>query len=476
MVLLGVWLCLQPSVGEAAAQQLEIEVPRGTQTIRSRTHEGRAYYRLSQIAQLLELTLVERGGLLEARGSRGVVQMTAGRPLVRYQQQYLLLSDPVWRRSSGEWYVPEDFLAKVAPLLLEAKFERIAERRYQLQSLVENRVQLQVVNYPDHVAIIFIPSRRAPIRVQELTGAIRVSFGDFRVVPSLPRTPLDPELVQRIRFDSEDLFGSFDIIKGGSYHSYREYDLSDPWRKVVGIYRAPITTSAPGAATVLQPTPRSVTELAFPPLGGDEIAKEFEPPPSGTAVTIDPGHGGENYGVRPSQELLEKNFTQKLAEEIVRQMKGNRIQLYTTRTRDINLSAQQRSSLANFNRSKAFVSLHFGGSHEESLRGPVVYVQEPIDEPLGSPRLVPWALGQQRYMTRSRRLAEILQQKLNALLGTDNSIVEAPLAVLAPVTAPAVLVEAGFLTNPRDQEILRSPDGMAEIGRAVVDSLQEFLR
>lgn len=475
--ILAVLLLLVPAaVSEAAFQDLRVGVGNRNFSLSSRSHDGRAYYPVSEIADLLDFSLAERGGLLGISGTRGRLQLTAGRPLVRFHDQYLLLSAPVWRRAPGEWYVPEDFLSKVAPLLIEARIEKLGDRRYRLEALGENRVRVQVVNYPDHVAVIFVPSRPAPIRVQEFSRYVRVSFEESVVVPELPETAADPALVARIRFDAGEIYGSFEIFKGPDYHSYRDYDLADPARKVVGIYGPPVLATAPVAADPIPSAPRSAGEVELPlPLLDDEAVREFERPDRDNAVTIDPGHGGENYGVHSSQETLEKNFTQKLAEEVSRQLNRKRYRLFLTRSRDINLSPGQRSSLANFNQSKAFISLHFGGSHEPSVRGPVVYVQEPIDAPLGSPRLVPWELGQQRYLKQSRQLAESLQERLNEVFATDNEVVEAPLEVLAPVANPAVLIEAGFLTNPRDRELISDPEGLRRIGRAVVEALQDFL-
>ncbi len=470
---------LAASASVAAFQDLRIQVDGQTRSVRSRSHEGQRYYRVNEIARLLALDVAEQDGTLEVRGSRGRLQLTDGRPLVRFAEQYLLLSGPAWRRSRSDWYVPEDFLAKLAPLLIEGKLEKAGDLRYRVETLTENRVRVEVVNYPDHVAVIFVPSRQAPIQVQEFSRFIRVSFEEFRVVPELPATPPDPELVSDLRFDKGELYGSFEIVKGERFHNYRDYELSDPDRKVVGVYGPPVVTTAPVA-----PAPRPGSSPVVPapinadvpvPIVSDEPPQVFRPRPGGRVVTIDPGHGGDNYGVHPSQEVLEKNFTLQLAEDIRRRLQDSRTRLELTRNRDINLSAQQRSSLANFNRSRAFLSLHVGGSPSADMRGPIVYVQRGIDESLGSPSLVPWGLGQQRHLKRSRELAEILQRKLNAVFGTSNEVAEAPLAVLAPVTAPAVLVEAGFLTNEQDRRLLDSPESLGRIGAAVAEALEEFL-
>ena len=75
-------------------------------------------------------------------------------------------------------------------------------------------------------------------------------------------------------------------------------------------------------------------------------------------------------------------------------------------------------------------------------------------QPNSGDSLTAWETGQKPYAAQSRQLGELIQTELNAVFGGENQMVEAPLAQLAPVTAPAVLVEAGFLTNSEDQQKL----------------------
>jgi N-acetylmuramoyl-L-alanine amidase len=90
-------------------------------------------------------------------------------------------------------------------------------------------------------------------------------------------------------------------------------------------------------------------------------------------------------------------------------------------------------------------------------------------------RLVPWGQGQGQYLRSSQRLAGQAQRELNLLWGVQNSVREVPLAGLAPVAAPAILVEAGFLTNPEDQEMLLSLDFQEQLAAALSRAIVMFL-
>jgi N-acetylmuramoyl-L-alanine amidase len=87
-----------------------------------------------------------------------------------------------------------------------------------------------------------------------------------------------------------------------------------------------------------------------------------------------------------------------------------------------------------------------------------------------------WQDGQRRHLVRSRRLAGMIQSELNAVFGVEQSVREAPLAVLAPVMGPAVLVEAGFISHPSDRNRLHDPEFQAQIADAIVRGLLRFLR
>ncbi len=458
----------------AAAEDLQLQVGQSSRKLLARERDGNSYYPLDQIALHLGLETQERGGLLRVSGPRGSLHLTADRPLVRFEDQYLLLSQPVWQRSRGEWYVPEDFLPRAASLVLDGKLEETSPHGYKLDLLDENQVQVEIVNYPDHVSIVFRPARVSPIQVREMGRLVEVEFEQLRVTPSISSTSPDRALVESVRFDSGDVFGRFEIIKGPSYHSYRAYNLADPLRKVIDIY------PQPQVAAVDAPEPTAVFDPVVPkdePLYDiAEDVREFTQPRYQRALIIDPGHGGDNYGVHPSANLLEKDFMLDIGTRLGRRLETTPHKVLLTRSRDINLSLERRSSIANTNRSRAFVSLHLGASSHGELSGPVVYVHRYSNsEPFRRGGLRAWEEGQRGYLKESRELAQRLQAALNQLYGAGNSVGEAPLEVLSPVMAPAVVVELGFLTNSGDRDRLEDPEFKEEVARVISETLLEWL-
>ena len=165
------------------------------------------------------------------------------------------------------------------------------------------------------------------------------------------------------------------------------------------------------------------------------------------------------------------------------------------------LTADQRSSVANHYGAQAFISIHVGASQSREKSGPVVYTHRYLSETgpfdadpdragqlpprplLGrgfelidpESRMVPWTNGQMSHLNDSRRLAQRLQRDLNSLWGTHNQNWALPLAVLAPVAAPAMMVEIGYLTNTSDVQKLQSEDFREQLASTIASTVLVFL-
>jgi N-acetylmuramoyl-L-alanine amidase len=482
VLLAGVALILAgPVVAPRAADQLLIITGEKRQTVDSRERDGRPYFELRDLIAILGLSYQEQGDRLTLMGPRGDLELTDKRRLARLRDEYILLDQPPWRRKEREWYVSEDFLEKALPLILQQKLEKQASLRYRVRPLDENTVRVEVSNFPDHVRIVFTPSRASGIRIQEGKDSIQVKFDSFLVVPELPQTEADSRMVKGIRFVAGDTFGAFEITKGSDYYNFREYSLEQPGRRVIDVYAPPATAAGP---PVSEPSPAgpepSPSGLAPPPAApaAPEAVPVFRARQFGNVVTIDPGHGGEDYGAKVGQDVFEKNYTLRIAQRIEQRLRSTRYRGILTRGQDLDLGLEQRSAIGNYYQSKCYVSVHVGGAPTQEAKGPVVYVQRYSDDQdsgTGGPRLIAWEAGQRPFVEQSRGLADLIQAELNAVYGVKNNVIEVPMTQLEPLQAPAVVVEVGFLTNPDDRAELDSPDFQDRIAGAVAKAIERFL-
>ncbi|MFB3904371.1 MAG: N-acetylmuramoyl-L-alanine amidase [Acidobacteriota bacterium] len=466
----------------SADDDLQIWIGQKKSSVDSRNNQGRTYFELKDIVEILRLGFREDDNEATVSGPRGQLRLTGNRPLVRFKDEYILLNQIIWRRKEKEWYVSEDFLQKALPVILGQRLERQAARSYRVIPFEQNRVQVEVTNFPDHVRLTFTQTQNAPISIQEFQDSIRVGFSDFLVVPALPAVKPDSRIVKGVRFDTTEVYGGFRIDKGQDYYNFREYPSDRPSRKIVDLYAPPLTArTVPATTGPTAPEPVPATQPSAP---APEPVPVYRPRQFGNLITLDPGHGGEDYGVHPTQEDLEKNYTLQIAERIDARLRTTPYRGMLTRTHDTALAASQRSSMANYYLSRCYLSIHVGGAPAKDARGPVVYVYTYGDQDeapdsnsreLRPKTLTPWEMGQKPFVAQSKQLGSLIQAELNAVYGTENRLVEAPLTQLAPVAAPAVLVEAGFLTNEEDQQKLATGEFQDRIAVAIVKAIQRFL-
>jgi N-acetylmuramoyl-L-alanine amidase len=91
--------------------------------------------------------------------------------------------------------------------------------------------------------------------------------------------------------------------------------------------------------------------------------------------------------------------------------------------------------------------------------------------------MILWDMAQSAYLKQSQRLAEIIQDELNSLLGTkDRGIKQAPFKVLTGVACPAVLVEAAFISNPEEERDLVQEAFQENVAQAIYRGLVSYIK
>ena len=440
------WLTVVMS-GPLHAQQLQLVHGEEVHHLDSVQISSHSYLSLNQIAGALGLTLERRNDQILVHGPRATLELIERRPLVRTQLEYVLLSQPVVRRGS-RWLVPTDFVENALPRILYSPVKLL-----QLGGPGgQDQLSVQVLNSGSGVSLVFLPSRQMRFQVEESDTAIQVRV-DREVQFLRPRIRPEPSLVSSLDCLAEAESTTCEVVKGFDFRSYRSTQLGNPARLLIDIYSTAVSEFDPAEPN------RSTPEQ-----GGRQV------------ITIDPGHGGEEHGVT-AKGIFEKDLVAQISRHLTMELQRRRLVTDATRTSDSNPSLRHRSSVANGNRSSVFLSLHVGGSYSDKIRGPVVFThsgETALAETVGE--LTPWHQGQKGFSAQSRRLALLIQERLNQLFATENSPGLAPLEVLAPVQGPAVLVEVGYLTNPEDAEVLLQPDFQEAIAVSISDAIEVFLR
>jgi N-acetylmuramoyl-L-alanine amidase len=168
-----------------------------------------------------------------------------------------------------------------------------------------------------------------------------------------------------------------------------------------------------------------------------------------TLVVLDPGHGGQDSGAMCGT-LLEKDLTLDIAQRVDRLLQSQGLATVMTRLGDSYVSLQDRAAVTNRARDCILVSIHFNES-KKTASGVETYYAEHQAAP--APRLVSWipffnGPAAESPTLASQSLARFIQEAMIARTkAPDRGTKAEQLFVLANVSTPAVLVEAGFLNK-----------------------------
>ncbi len=207
-------------------------------------------------------------------------------------------------------------------------------------------------------------------------------------------------------------------------------------------------------------------------------------------IIIDPGHGGEDHGIVGAAGTQEKALVFRVAERLRQILESTTaFDVRLTRPADQNVPLIQRAAQTNQAGAALFVSLHCEGSRRKEDRGvSLFYFRTAGKEPAGKDvirgmidgreiRMAPLGIAQTAWQQPSRRLAEIIQQRLGLVfpMYAENPIGER-LYILSVLNCPAVAVGVGFLTNAEDEKDFSSPRVQDEFCRRLCDAITDFLQ
>lgn len=213
-------------------------------------------------------------------------------------------------------------------------------------------------------------------------------------------------------------------------------------------------------------------------------------------VVLDPGHGGDDGGARGPSGLQEKEIALALALTLRPLLERKGMEVLLTRSDDTFVPLWERARWANQQGADLFVSLHFNAARARGAKGSEVYflsldqgdadaAQVAALENAGAEDRDPLTgdvlddilqdLAQKAYLRASEQLAEAILGQLNRLGKVQQrGVKQAPFVVLRGAAMPAVLVEAAFLSNPKEERRLRDGAFLGQIAASIAQGVQAF--
>jgi N-acetylmuramoyl-L-alanine amidase len=217
-------------------------------------------------------------------------------------------------------------------------------------------------------------------------------------------------------------------------------------------------------------------------------------------IVIDPGHGGVDPGATSVSGIYEKYITLAVARDLKDHMeRTGRYHVYLTRDRDVFIRLRDRVAIARQDGADLFISLHADVVKDPEIRGLSVYTlsqnassaeAQALADKENKADLIAGIdlshesadvanilidLAQRETMNRSAAFASGIVDEL----GRETDLLEnshrfAGFAVLKAPDVPAVLIEAGYLSNEVEERNLRQPEYRGKLARAITRAVDHF--
>lgn len=175
----------------------------------------------------------------------------------------------------------------------------------------------------------------------------------------------------------------------------------------------------------------------------------------GKLIVIDAGHGGNDTGaIGTKYGILEKTINLQTATRLAEKLRQKGARVVMTRTRDAeNPALHERVEVSEAKDADAFISIHYNSSPKPVSGTLTFFYSEQKDKPLAG--------------AIEARLAQLNGMKSSGISFGDYH-------VLRENDQPAVLVELGFLTNARDESIIRTADYQQRAADAIAAGLADY--
>ena len=189
-------------------------------------------------------------------------------------------------------------------------------------------------------------------------------------------------------------------------------------------------------------------------------------------VYLDAGHGGYDPGASYFG-ISEKSLTLAIQSRVKAKLEAEGYQVVTTRTSDTYVDLTDRSHAANASESDIFVSIHINASGSSAAQGIETYYYQPYAE--YPSRINATYHANPTRLSMSDTLANAIQSSLINATGAQNQGVKRQtFAVLRETTAPAVLLELGFLSNPQEAARLNTSAYQETLANAIVAGIKRY--
>ena len=216
-------------------------------------------------------------------------------------------------------------------------------------------------------------------------------------------------------------------------------------------------------------------------------------------IVIDPGHGGHDTGTLGPTGLAEKDVVLDVGLRLKKLLaRDSGCEVIMTRDDDTFIPLEERTAIANEKSADLFISIHANASRDKSARGIETYYlnftsspdalevaarenatsQESVHELQDLIKKIALTEKIEESQEFARRVQHEVHDRVAKASGgpqRDRGVKKAPFVVLIGANMPSILAEISFLTNPRDERLLKRGDYRQRIAEALYRGIQNYV-
>ena len=486
VALLCIALATPPRAQDASAPPpLTLVSKDGRRTVPTVMNNGRELIALDDLATFFQVAVREdalAGGFTVTYRGKTIVA-SADQPMASVDGRIVTLPSPVVR-AGRRWLVPVEFLPRALGPIYDQKIDlRRPARLLLVGDLRVPRIAARIdsAGPPTRATVVITPA--TPVMITSEAGRLVMRVDADALEPVFPVTAT----------------GLVDGVRIGDQPNLVLVALS----RQAGMARTTVTTADNATRVAIEvpvgvqaPDPRvPIPEPSKPPIS-DARPPGLEPRQALQTLAIDPGHGGDEIGVRGADGLEEKQLTLDVARRLRGLVeRGLGVRVILTRDEDRLVGIDERAAAANNGKADLLVSLHANGALTGSPSGAEVFYDRldregeavrraaatgSVSLPVvgGGMRTIdvlPWDLAQAQHVEASAMLAQVVEGELRQRVPmSPRSLQQGPMRLLSAANMPAVLVEMAYLTNSAQQKAAAGDEFKNAVAQAVYNAIVKF--
>jgi N-acetylmuramoyl-L-alanine amidase len=220
-------------------------------------------------------------------------------------------------------------------------------------------------------------------------------------------------------------------------------------------------------------------------------------------VVIDAGHGGKDNGASCCGDKREKKVVLSVAKKLKQKLLNRGYTVYMTRTNDSFVKLPKRTQFANKKKADIFVSIHANAAPKKRLRNIFKGIEIYYLSPAKTQRAKEAAAKENSvmfkgkdYYTKNAYLSLISREKIveshklsidvsNKILSSvrkhfgsvsNGGVKTANFWVLVGAQMPAILVETGYITHPKEGKNLMNDYYRSLLASGIADGITRYLK